>query len=535
MTKYRKTARLLESGFQGDVLKSINCAVDYSSFDKNLIPPNSEDGKWINDFALELKAKNLERKKAGLQVFYHIDFFVFPKLLVEKYKNQICDKDGIICMEKPLTLKLVEIMFDEIQEKFPEIDGFIIRVGETYLYDYPYHMGNGPIRNAEYENPIESRELEISRYVRFINLTKGIICNTYNKTLLFRTWDCYPDKFHADPNYYLEVSDQIEPHEKFYFSIKHTALDFWRHVKFNPCLGIGKHKQVVEVQCQREYEGKGAYPMYIMHHLINGFSECKEKKGLKDFVNNELYSGIFSWSRGGGWYGPYIQNEFWCDLNTTLISRYANNSAKTEKELFEEYFLQLGFNEKERITMRSLCLNASEGVLKGQYCTAYDVSLEERITPTNLWMRDDRLGGLDRLHCVFTYLAEHDKIDEALREKEEAVKLWKEVCILSEQLKGTDDTREYIRTSSNYGRLLYSIVATGWSIMAETYRKSPNKAIINKKLGEYNGLWNEYETFGRTYQCATLYSDKYFNLPGTEQVPGMGASIRKIAKEFMKD
>ena len=29
-------------------------------------------------------------------------------------------------------------------------------------------------------------------------------------------------------------------------------------VPFNPCIGIGKHQQVVEVQCQREYEGKGA-------------------------------------------------------------------------------------------------------------------------------------------------------------------------------------------------------------------------------------------------------------------------------------
>ena len=31
-------------------------------------------------------------------------------------------------------------MFDELFEKYP-IDGLIIRVGETYLFDNPYHIG----------------------------------------------------------------------------------------------------------------------------------------------------------------------------------------------------------------------------------------------------------------------------------------------------------------------------------------------------------------------------------------------------------
>lgn len=66
----------------------------------------------------------------------------------------------------------------------------------------------------------------------------------------------------SPPQYYLNVSDPIDPHPLFYFCIKHTAGDFWRFSDFNEQLAIGKHAQVVEVQCQREFEGKGAYPTY---------------------------------------------------------------------------------------------------------------------------------------------------------------------------------------------------------------------------------------------------------------------------------
>ena len=62
--------------------------------------------------------------------------------------------------------------------------------------------------------------------------------------------------------YYLNVSDPIDPHPLFYFCIKHSSGDFFRFMEFNQQLAIGKHAQVVEVECRRSYEGKGAYPDY---------------------------------------------------------------------------------------------------------------------------------------------------------------------------------------------------------------------------------------------------------------------------------
>ena len=107
------------------------------------------------------------------------------------------------------------------------------------------------------------KSAEKDAFVFLINFLRDEVCQKHGRYLFFRTWDCFPDRFHADKNYYLDVTDRIEPHEKLIFSIKHTALDFWRRVRFNDCLTAGKHRQIVEVQCQREYEGKGAYPCLL--------------------------------------------------------------------------------------------------------------------------------------------------------------------------------------------------------------------------------------------------------------------------------
>jgi hypothetical protein len=43
-----------------------------------------------------------------------------------------------------------------------------------------------------------------------------------------------------------------------YFSIKHSSGDFTRPAKWNAQLGVGQHAQIVEVELQREYEGKAS-------------------------------------------------------------------------------------------------------------------------------------------------------------------------------------------------------------------------------------------------------------------------------------
>jgi hypothetical protein len=530
-TKFHHPEVLKEMGYNAQVFKHINCAVNFEALDSGLFPQGSTEREWMDQLAAGITEQNRKAKEEGLEVYYHVDLFVLPVKLVEQYKDSLCyPGTRRISVEQDFTLSLHKVLLDEIFTRFPEVDGLIIRVGETYLYDSPYHMGNNPIRKAQYDTPDEDVELEAQRYVRLIDFLKEEVCVRHDKTLIFRTWDCYPDKFHADLDYYLRVSNRIEPHPKLVFSIKHTALDFWRRVKFNPCITEGRHQQIIEVQCQREYEGKGAYPNYIMDGVINGFAENKLSIGLSHVKGHPLVKGIYTWTRGGGWYGPYIGNELWCGLHASIIAGYASTGRK-EEELFREYAQeQLGLSEGDAELFRSLCLLSSQAVLKGRYCEAFDRSLKESVMPTALWMRDDRLGGMSQLQEVFAYLADHGLTDEALAEKREAVELWTRIRELSQQLSsGSDETLSFIQLSSEYGLRLFKVVHEVWSVLLAGYMGERTGQMdwsqMEEHLTRYEAAWANYLALGAETGCPSLYTDRYLNLPGEPLQDGLGASV----------
>ena len=61
----------------------------------------------------------------------------------------------------------------------------------------------------------------------------------------------------------------------------------------------------------------------VMDGVINGFSDMppSQKKGLKDIIDSSLIRGLYTWSREGGWWGPYIHGrEFWLIIYTKIYS-----------------------------------------------------------------------------------------------------------------------------------------------------------------------------------------------------------------------
>ena len=461
--------------------------------------PSKESREWLESMTAIVGKEFAYAKKAGLITMSHVDLFVLPKLLVEKYKEEICDSSGAISIYREKTKEIHRVIFDELFSKYP-IDGLIIRVGETYLFDTPYHIGNSAVSHGNIEK-------EQDEYVELINFLVAEVCKKHGKYLIFRTWDLFPDRFHADAQYYLDVTERIEPCDKLIFSIKHTALDFWRRTKFNPCLGKGRHRQIVEVQCQREYEGKGAYPSYVMDGVINGFSENKQKIGLKDIIDNPLICGIYTWSRGGGWFGPYIKNEFWCDLNTYVIAKYANNPQLSEKEIFTEFAMRkMGMDNENADKFHALCLKSADAVLHGRYIEAYDKSLNESLMPS-LWMRDDSTGGLRQLGTVFDYLEQNGLVAEALKEKEYALNLWKEIGVMFEVTDMPDkELKEFIANSIEYAVRLFSIVDISFKIFSKYRKHEPCGSLFK----QYDCAWERYMELEKRPQASSAYTDKYY-------------------------
>ncbi len=547
-SRFLDPAHLADYGFNGQVFKHINCVATFAASGVDCFPAGSPERAWLEKFTPGIEREILAAKKRGLKVFYHIDLFVLPKRLVEHFKTEIGDpQTGRILLDKPKTLELHKILFDELATRFPQVDGYIVRVGETYLFDTPHHVGNGPIPrvgpawtpNYLYAETIAGRESSEPRwnksqadaYVKLLRFLRAEVCAKHGRQIFFRTWDIFPDKLHASLPHYLEVTDQVQPHPKLAFSIKHTALDFWRHTKVNECLTQGRHPQIIEVQCQREYEGKGAYPNYVMDGVINGFEENAKKIGLRDLVSHPKILGVYSWSRGGGWYGPYIENELWPDLNAYVLAQFVKNPARSEEQIFLEYATErLGLSNGDANRFRELCLTSARAILKGRHCEVFDRVLHESVLPTACWMRDDRLGGNQQLAEVFDYLQKNNLADDALAEKAEAVRLWERVVLLARQIEWRNaDTKHFANVSAEYGLKLFRVVATGWRVML-TGKNPANDTVLEAALAAYDQAWTDYESLAALPGCPTLYSGNYFNLPGQPEVSGLAASVEHLRK-----
>lgn len=547
-TRFSDPRHLVERGFNGQVFKHINCVATYAASGVDCFPEGSAERAWLDGFTAGIEREIAAAKALGLMVFYHLDLFVLPKRLVEHFRDEILDPDtGRIQLDRPMTLELHRILFDELTRRFPEVDGYIIRVGETYLFDTPHHVGNGPIPRVgpgwtpDYlyaetlagKEPAEPRwsAAQEDAYVDLIRFLRGEICEKHGRRLFFRTWDIFPDKLHARPDHYLAVTERIEPHPNLAFSIKHTALDFWRHVKVNGCLGAGRHPQIIEVQCQREYEGKGAYPNYVMHGVIDGFEENPVPIGLSALLQDPLVLGVYSWSRGGGWYGPYIPNELWPDLNASVLARFCNDPSLGEERAFLDHAREvLKLAGDDAVRFRKLCLLSARAVLKGRYCAAFDGLLDGSVLPTGLWMRDDRLGGTDQLRIVLDRLADDGRLQEALREKAEAAGLWEEIVSLAAEIQWPDpETGGFARVSAEYGRLLFSMVRHGWRILAagvEGDRRGVyDAAEIADAARGYDDCRAACRLLAESPHCASLYLGEYFHLPGEPAASGLDAAV----------
>jgi len=380
--------------------------------------------------------------------------------------------------------------------RFPQLDGLVVRIGETYLQGAPYHTG-GITGNTSPEKTI----------IPLMNLLRDEICAKLNKKVLFRSWD----SFDTSARDYQAVSNGVEPHVNLLISVKHCEGDFHRGNPFSKVLGLGRHSQVVEVECQREYEGKGAYPNYIAHGVIEGFEEHKGQS-IRKIWSNPLIAGMFTWSRGGGWKGPYITNELWCDLNVYVLSHWAQNPNRSEESVFNEFCSTvLKLSPEDASTFRKLCLLSADAVYRGIRGT------RNEITPW--WTRDQYMGRPP-------LPADAANLPAFLQEKDEAATMWKQMIAHGDSIHFPDPAvQEYVQTSCQYGYDVYQIYRDGFHLAALGI--NGDKTRIKALIDDYDQTWAGYQKLKKEHpSCATLYVDKGFaQKAGSQGVPGIGAMV----------
>jgi hypothetical protein len=537
---------LKQHGYTGQVMNDFtfaHAAITFDKFDKRIFPIGSKERAWVMQAADRVRANIKAAHAAGIKVYYFTDIIVLPKTLVNLYHDEICDASGKISFERPKTIEIHKLMLQELFATFPDLDGLVIRTGETYLNNVPYHTGNGPITNGE------------QSHIKLLNLLREEVCVKLNKTIFYRTWSF--GGMHDSVAYYLNVTNSIAPHPNLIFSIKHTKGDYHRTFDFNPTLGLGNHQQIVEVQCQREYEGKGAYPNYVMNGVINGFEEYQTTnslsygKSLSAIARNKNFAGIWSWSRGGGWVGPYISNELWCKLNAFVIAHWGQHTALSEEAIFNQFMDNEGIVDPlSRTAFRQLCLLSAKAVLTGQASAKSPFNQD-----WTWWIRDHFLSGSDSLatttkfpsegylYQAFAAYYQQGLLDSVLLEKQAAVIIWQNIVKLSQQISLTNKADEqYIKVSSKYGLLLQQIITEGWTVMALGFKgdKTGTYDTVGLQLAikKYDAAWQAYRALKQTNaNAATLYQPFAFAYiaPNYHQQQGMDASVNKYRKLVAAD
>ena len=511
---------LAERGYNGQVIGSIGGIQTFDQLAPGLLPEGSVEREWAVKRAEELRKRVAAAHAAGIKCFAGTDMFVLPKRLITEFTAGICDDKGRIDIARPKTQEIFRALLRESFERVPELDGIVVRTGEVYLQDYPHHAASGNFSEGKRLGGSAILNGEQS-HITLLNIFREEVCGRLNKTVIYRTWSFGPMNFHENPKYYLKVTDAIAPHTNLIFSIKHQQGDFHQLTVLNPTLMIGKHRQLIEVQCQREAYGKGAHPYYVGDGVINGWEEYAwlmkpgQPRGLRDVVTNEQCAGVWTWSRGGGWEGPFLKNELWCDLNAYVVAEFAKNPARTEEEIFNEFArANLKLTEADAKKFRDLNLLSTKAVLRGQLTT-----LGAKI---NVWWARDHFFDEPDLSDFM----KRGLVEKALAEKAEAVAMWNRIEALAHEIRFADASmQEFLETSAAYGRIKYSIVEQAWRVLlaarAGEQSGQYDRAAIRSAIKRYDELWVEWQALAARHpSCATLHKDI-----GFDNKPGLGAAI----------
>eukprot|EP00039_Didymoeca_costata_P021575 m.344894 g.344894 ORF g.344894 m.344894 type:complete len:615 (-) comp25378_c0_seq1:11-1855(-) len=554
-----------QHGYTGQFVGSAADLVSYQflgngtgSFPGNPYTQNSAAEAWRVQAVASLQKDISSLRSAGFDVFSTMDIFVIPATIVGNYSHKMYNGTEKRILLNNFTISLINGIMDEVFETFPELAGIVVRVGENYGGPKcPVSwIGNGAVN---FRLPFEEQQMQ---YIIFITALRESVCVKHNKYMIFRTWDtsgfspASPARFHPSLSYYLNVTNAVAPHANLIFSVKHVALDFWRWVGWNPCLAQGQHNQIVEVECQREYEGKGAMPSYIGDGVINGFPEFGHNKiGVKSLANNSKIVGMWTWASGGGWNGPHLKKDLisyiWPMTNAlVLASWWTNNPGTTqETEAFARFCrTTLNITEADQCELlHEISLMSQDAILYTRYCSIYDMTLQGpecgsvSCMPTNNWMRDDRLNGLQALGSskgaygnegAIHYLFHSNKSDGALQEKKQAISTWQLMQTKFQNFSDIyTDVKKTVSTSIQYGLLLSQVIYYGWEVMVLGYQGNQTGVYdipaLHQAISSYDKARIAYNaTILNSTIAATPYLDAYEGgLNDIAWKPGLGKSV----------
>ncbi len=386
----------------------------YAEVAPHAMPPGHPLRAEIERRRSEFREQIRQASRLGLAICISTDEIQIPTPVFDALRSSITRTDDPrrVDLEKEEFWKIYRAKYREVLREFPEIAYVQVRTGENYS-----HLLNGytGLLIAERDFSPTRSETYIRNMQRLIDETRRIVVDEFHRKLIWRTWDLGNYGFHASPTVYDRVFSGIRRREGLIVSIKYTHTDFWRYNDFNPNIDSRGLDQIVEFQCAREYEGKGAFPDYV----------GEEHAAAMRYIRQRGAVGVAIWHFGGGWGGPHLQNDRWVRLNIYATSRLAQDPDLSPRRLAEEWAAQ-EFGAKAARRVADMLLLSDDCVLAFNYIAPYARRHEGWLPNRNI-LRDDiirgekQLGGEGGLRLL--YADSKDALDEACAEKRKAVEL----------------------------------------------------------------------------------------------------------------
>lgn len=386
-TRYRDPAVLRALGYTG--------LIDYSTTALGgLLGPDTvasgDVRRWVAEQYEALQQRLTRAAAAGLNAYLTIDAPSLARELVGS--AMVCvNQPHVLCPASNELLDMSAQCIEALLGRVNPLDGFVLRLGDTDAHRLPYLAGNDIYTPHCARCAGLGRADRLDRFIRFYY---DLIVRKLGRTLIVRAWNVRPGGMHDNPELCSRLIKRLPVDEKLIFSFKFTQTDFWRYQQWNPSSMVcGDRPIIYELQCQREFEGKGAVPNYQAALWRDGMKELDGAMGLAQVSRRVNLAGLWAWVRGGGWGGPYVSaaKEHWIDANVTAVPQLAANPSADPSALAQAWVRDhLGCaDEAAADAIHTALMNSTQTALQMFYVGPYAAGRRDPWYPSGSFVQDD--------------------------------------------------------------------------------------------------------------------------------------------------
>ncbi|MEM1026975.1 MAG: hypothetical protein AAGJ38_02730 [Planctomycetota bacterium] len=386
--------------------------------------------RWVEQQQHDLDRSIDAAVSAGLDVYLSYDALVLAKDIVERQAAMLTCKGrpDTLCPASDRTINLCMDGLTAMLERWPQAAGVVLRFGDTDARRLPYLIGNDLYLP---HCPRCNDHGRADRIVRVISAAYERVVERPGKRLIARAWNVRPGGMHDTAELAQRVVERLPgdaSDDRLVLSFKFAQTDFWRYQPWNAAsLACGGRPVMYELQCQREFEGKGGIPSWQAGLWRDGCPEMRDANGavsgLAESSGRINFAGVMAWVRGGGWGGPFVDDESWIDANAFAAPRLADDPTVAPETLAEQWAQQrLGMSHPDEVAAVSGVLARSPDLVRRAfYVESYARSRPDAWHPAADWITDDLLDVEAAWRMVQGLPA--DRLDATVDEKRRAADL----------------------------------------------------------------------------------------------------------------